>query len=61
MTSQDAKGIVSGAIPDCSRDEIMQAWQLLVTTGRISDMPPWYKQMADALVALGRIEGVDGA
>lgn len=57
MTVTLAKQIVSGKVPDVSKDEIRDAWQFLVNDGAIwSDNKKWFPDMAACLVASGVIE-----
>lgn len=56
MNSAEAKAIVKGKTPDCSRDEITAAWQLLVDTGEIWDMTIRESRLAACMIEAGTIE-----
>jgi len=56
MTQRDAIAIVKGQTPDCSRDEIRDAWQKLVDDGTIWRMEKRLTDMACCLIASGNIE-----
>lgn len=56
MSKADARDIVIGVTPDCSRDAIMEAWQFLVDHGFAWEMGTWYSNMAAELVARGDIK-----
>lgn len=56
MTKQDAADIIRDRVPDCGKDEVRDAWQLLVNTGDVWQMSPWHVQMAQCLLSAGVIE-----
>lgn len=47
---------ITGDIPDCSRGEINDAWQMLVDTGVVWGMGQWWSDMACSLIASGVVE-----
>lgn len=56
MTNREAMRIANGKTPDCSREEIRQAWQHLVDTGAVWSMGNWYSQMASCMLEAGTLE-----
>lgn len=56
MSKTEARDIVIGETPDCSREEIMRAWQFLVDHGFVWDMGEWYSHMASELIAHGDVQ-----
>lgn len=56
MTAETAMQIVNGKTPDCSREEIRRAWQILVDTGVVWEMGTWYSQMASCQIEAGTLE-----
>lgn len=56
MTTAEAKQVVKGFIPDCSKDEIRKAWQHLVDSGEVWQMDTWHIQMAECLISSGVVE-----
>lgn len=47
---------ITGDEPDCSREEVSAAWQMLVDTGVVWGMGQWWSDMACNLIASGVIE-----
>lgn len=56
MTSAEAKAIVRGKTPDCSRDEIHAAWQYLVDNGEVWDMTIRESRLAACMIEAGTLE-----
>lgn len=56
MTQQDAKNIILGYIPDCSKEETVAAWQFLVDDGSIWDMGRKISLMASCMCEAGTLE-----
>lgn len=56
MSQQEARLIVTGAWPDCSKVEIAEAWQFLVDNGSVWQMGKWYVDMATCLLSSGVVE-----
>lgn len=56
MSIRDARQIVDGKIPDCSRSEIQDAWQLLVDTGAVWNLTEWHSKMASCQIEAGTLE-----
>lgn len=47
---------ITGDFPDCSREEIAAAWQMLIDTGTVWGMGQWWSDMACSLIASGVVE-----
>jgi hypothetical protein len=56
MTSQLAKDIITGRLPDCSKTYTRKAWQHLVDTGEVWQMHHDVINLATALLAAGLID-----
>lgn len=56
MNTNDAISIVKGKTPDCSREEIRSAWQVLVDTGVVWEMGTWFSKMASCQIEAGTLE-----
>jgi hypothetical protein len=56
MTQNDAVAIIKGRTPDCSLDEIRNAWQFLVDNGTIWQMDLKLSRMAACMLSAGVIE-----
>lgn len=56
MTTQDAKDIIKGRTPDCSKQEVLSAWQYLINSGDVWGMGPWYSRMASCQIEAGTLE-----
>lgn len=56
MSTQEAKDIIQGRTPDCSREEIRNAWQTLVNDGSVWSMGKWWSDMAACQIAAGTVE-----
>lgn len=56
MSNSEAVSIIKGHIPDCSREEIRNAWQHLIDDGVIWRMNKWWTDMAACQIAAGTVE-----
>lgn len=56
MSIIEARDIIKGFRPDCSREEIRKAWQYLVDTGVVWTMGKWFSDMAACQIAAGTLE-----
>ena len=56
MTNHEAVGIVEGFIPFESEDQVIDAWQHLVSTGLAWQLQGWFGRMANNLIKQGVIK-----
>lgn len=56
MNTSDAISIVKGYTPDCSKAEIIEAWQCLVDNGTVWNMGHHYSLMASCMIEAGALE-----
>lgn len=56
MTQKEAKQVVEGFIPDCSKEYILSAWQFLIDDGSIWRMSRRYGELASCMIAAGTLE-----
>ena len=56
MTNYEAVGIAEGFIPFESEDQVIDAWQHLVSTGLAWQLQGWFGRMANNLIKQGVIK-----
>ena len=56
QSQKDATDIITGRLPDCSKEDIRRAWQYLVDRGTVWSMGKWWSDMAACQIAAGTIE-----
>lgn len=56
MTTSAAISVIKGVTPDCSREEIRNAWQHLVDVGTVWRMGAEYSRMAACMIEAGTLE-----
>ncbi len=56
MNTSTAISIVKGHTPDCSKEEILSAWQWLVDSGTVWNMGKHYSNLAACMIAAGTLE-----
>jgi hypothetical protein len=59
MNAHKAIMLVEGNIETADSEEVLEAWQYLVDTGRIFTLPGVFGRTAQSLIDQGRIRGFD--
>jgi hypothetical protein len=56
MRTSEAISIIKGYTPDCSRAEILEAWQHLVDVGTIWNMGEHWSKLAACMIEAGTLK-----